>query len=369
MRVLALNAYHGGSHAAFLDGWAARSRHDLTVLTLPAHHWKWRMRHAAETFATQAAALDGTFDAVWCTSMLDLAAFRGLAPASIAALPCHLYFHENQLTYPTRDTDGSLASRDHHFAVTHATSALAALRSGGTVSFNSAFHRDGFVVALRKLLSKMPGRELVHSADWLQEAAAVLPPGVDVPPRPAGPRASGPLRVLWAARWEHDKDPDAFFAAVRKLVKRGADLRISVRGESFEQVPECFAIARERFAKIIDDWGYAENRSDYHASLHQADVFVSTARHEFFGLAAIEAVMAGCFPVLPHRLAYPGVFGEDRHRGDDTYYYGGTPETLADRLAELAADPEGSVRPVPEVVARYAWPTAAARFDDAVAGC
>ena len=74
MRVLALNAYHGGSHAAFLDGWAARSRHDLTVLTLPAHHWKWRMRHAAETFATQAAALDGTFDAVWCTSMLDLAA-------------------------------------------------------------------------------------------------------------------------------------------------------------------------------------------------------------------------------------------------------------------------------------------------------
>ena len=364
MHLLALNAYHGGSHAAFLEGWAQHSRHDLTPQTLPAHHWKWRMRHAAETFATQAAARDSDsqppFDAVWCTSMLDLAAFRGLAPVSVAALPCHLYFHENQLTYPTRDTDGALASRDHHFAVTHATSVLAALRSGGSVAFNSAFHRDGFVVALRKLLRKMPGRELVHAADWLEQAAVVRPPGVDVPARPAGtPREPGPLRVLWAARWEHDKDPDAFFAAVRKLVKRGVDVRISVRGESFEQVPECFAIARERFADLIDDWGYAADRADYHATLHRCDVFVSTARHEFCGLAAIEAVAAGCFPVLPHRLAYPGVFGEDSR-----FYYGGTPDTLADRLATLAAEPPG---PVPAAVAHYAWPAAAAALDDGIA--
>jgi len=363
MRVLALNPYHGGSHAAFLNGWVARSRHTITPLTLPGHHWKWRMRHAAETFATQAAdpsvAIGEPFGGVWCTSMLDLAAFRGLAPPAVAALPCHLYFHENQLTYPTRDTDGSLASRDHHFAVTHATSALAALRSGGSVAFNSAFHRDGFVIALRKLLRKMPGRELVHAADWLEQDATVRPPGVDVPPRPNTPRAPGPLRVLWAARWEHDKDPDAFFAAVRKLVKRGVDIRISVRGESFEQVPECFTIARERFADIIDDWGFAEDRAAYHATLHRADVFVSTARHEFFGLAAIEAVAAGCFPVLPHRLAYPGVFGENPR-----FYYGGTPETLADRLADLAAEPPS---PVPEAVARYAWPAAAAALDDGVA--
>ena len=51
MRVLALNPYHGGSHRAFLDGWMANSRHRFTLLTLPAHHWKWRMRHAAVTFA------------------------------------------------------------------------------------------------------------------------------------------------------------------------------------------------------------------------------------------------------------------------------------------------------------------------------
>ncbi|GAH62988.1 unnamed protein product, partial [marine sediment metagenome] len=43
MRILALEPYYGGSHEAFLTGWTRRSRHDWTLLTLHANHWKWRM--------------------------------------------------------------------------------------------------------------------------------------------------------------------------------------------------------------------------------------------------------------------------------------------------------------------------------------
>ena len=78
MNVLAIEPYYGGSHQAFLDGWSARSRHEWTVLTLPAHKWKWRMRHGAVTFAEEAARraeAGERWDAIFCSDMLDLATY------------------------------------------------------------------------------------------------------------------------------------------------------------------------------------------------------------------------------------------------------------------------------------------------------
>lgn len=387
LNVLALNPYHGGSHAAFLDGWVAHSRHTFEVLTLPAHHWKWRMRHAATTFAGTLNAMPTAelekFDVLWCTSMLDLAAFYGLAPAASRNLPAVMYFHENQLTYPTQQDDAG--GRDQHFAITHLTSALAAAGRGGTrlsggghVWWNSAYHRDGFLAAARKLLKKMPGRELDHLPEMIEAASAVLTPGIDcegllgkftgakVPdPSQKSPRkltTQEPLHLVWVGRWEHDKDPDAFFAALKKLKKRGVSFRLSVLGESFEQVAECFAIAKKRFADEIVHWGYQPTREAYRAVLREADVVVSTARHEFFGLAVAEAVAAGCFPVLPKRLAYPEVFGDE-----PGFYYDGTPDGLASRLGELAGRGLPMDRgTAAQCVERYAWANAAAAMDDAL---
>lgn len=134
MNILALEPYYGGSHRAFLDGWIATSRHTWTPLTLPAHHWKWRMRHAAITFAEQVASCPNThFDAIFCSDMLNLAVFRGLAPQPISKLPTVVYFHENQLTYP----DNSRTQRDYHYAFDNFQTLLAADQAW----FNSDYHR------------------------------------------------------------------------------------------------------------------------------------------------------------------------------------------------------------------------------------
>jgi glycosyltransferase involved in cell wall biosynthesis len=55
----------------------------------------------------------------------------------------------------------------------------------------------------------------------------------------------------------------------------------------------------------VRHWGYAVDRAEYAHWLWQCDVVVSTARHEFFGLAVAEALACGCLPVLPEALAYP----------------------------------------------------------------
>jgi glycosyltransferase involved in cell wall biosynthesis len=357
MRILALEPYYGGSHKQFLDAWAFHSRHDFTIATLPAHKWKWRMRHAPITLADQVAKLDAAgqrWDAVFCSDMLNLPEFLGLAPARVRTLPTVAYFHENQLTYPDNRKD----ARDIHFALSNMTTALA-----GETWFNSAFHRDEFLGALNGLLASMPDYQLPDVVERIRSTSRIMHPGVDeFPTRP--PRPDGPMRILWAARWEHDKDPETFFDAIGQLQAAGVDFRLSVIGEQYNQVPPIFQTAREQFSDRIDRWGYQETLDDYRAALMEADVFVSTAQHEFFGISAVEAASAGAMPILPERLAYPEVFQLNKTPGAEAFFYSGGANDLARKLTELAKG--GLWTSAAKIVKPLTWTKRAAEMDDRI---
>jgi glycosyltransferase involved in cell wall biosynthesis len=365
MRILALEPYYGGSHKAFLDGWSEAGRHSWSILSLPAYKWKWRMRHSAVTFARQVEQQfsDGSrWDLLLCSDMLNLAEFLGLAPGCMRDLPAVVYFHENQLTYPVRCEN----ERDYQFAMTNLTTALAA----DAVWFNSAFHRGSFLNALGSLLNRMPDYQPVEAIEQICRKSEVHPPGVALLPH-RRTRQPGPLRILWAARWEHDKNPEDFFAAAMKLKDRRIPFRISVIGEQFREVPEVFAEAKTLLVDHIDRWGYRQERADYEAALLEADVFVSTAVHEFFGLSAVEASLAGAYPLVPHRLAYPEVFALSDDDAANDFFYDGTTENLADRLADLAARLENSgsldaTESLRTRLSRFEWPHLAPTLDEAV---
>ena len=77
--------------------------------------------------------------------------------------------------------------------------------------------------------------------------------------------------------------------------------RISVLGQSFQDQPEIFDKARTYFYENVDYWGYLKNREEYSRVLREADVVVSTAKHEFFGISIVEAIAAGAYPLVPDR--------------------------------------------------------------------
>ncbi len=334
MRVLALSPYHGGSHRAFLEGWAGASEHAFRILPLPPRHWKWRMRHAAIDLARAAAGLIDAgerFDAVLCTDMLNLAEFRGLAPPSVARLPAVAYFHENQLAYPSR-VDEPLRARDDHFAVTNLVTALAADEAW----FNSRFNLDSMVAGLRTLLGRVPDHAPEAAIDRVRARARVRPPFVDDElfdaPRRA-PAPGGPVRIVWAARWEHDKGPETFLEAAMRLAERGVAFRLSMLGGTPGRDAERFDRAREALGDRVERWGYVEREDAYRTALAEADVFVSTAHHEFFGIAALEAVAAGVLPLVPDALAYPETLGE---AVPGECFHDGSAADVAGRLAGLA---------------------------------
>ncbi|HHE70832.1 MAG TPA: DUF3524 domain-containing protein, partial [Chloroflexi bacterium] len=53
LRVLVLVPYYGGSHRAWAEGYVRASRHEVSLVTLPARFWKWRMQGGAVTLATE----------------------------------------------------------------------------------------------------------------------------------------------------------------------------------------------------------------------------------------------------------------------------------------------------------------------------
>ena len=326
MHILALEPYYGGSHQSFLDGWIAASRHRWTKLTLPAHHWKWRMRHAPLTFARQLAELaEESFDLIFASDMLNLPLFRGLVPPVIARLPALIYFHENQLTYP----DAHRTERDYHYAFDN----FQTMVSADATWFNSEYHREVFTTQCCAFLRRFPDFSLEQQFDEAIARTNVALPGLpEIEPAPRIMHCERP-HIVWAARWEHDKNPADFFAALRLLKQSGLDFQLSVVGESFQDVPLVFAAAREEFAAEIRQWGFLPNRTDYLKLLASADLFVSTAVHEFFGISAAEAILSGCLPVLPQRLAYPELVNNASH-----LLYDGSIEALSRHVQRLAQD-------------------------------
>ena len=227
--------------------------------------------------------------------------------------------------------------------------------------FNSRYHRDAYFAALPEVLRRMPEYEPAWVPEALAAKARVLYPGCRLPPPRDGAGAgAGPPLVIWNHRWEFDKQPAAFFAALREVQRAGVAFQVALLGENAQYVPKEFMAAREWLGERVVQYGYLPSREAYLAWLGRGSVVVSTAVQENFGISVVEAVAAGCHPLLPNRLAYPEVIPPDYHVR--CLYEDG--DALARRLIALLANPP--VSPPPGLAAamqRYSWIHLAAEYD------
>ncbi len=228
LSILALEPYYGGSHRAVLDTLVEYVDADWHLLTLPARKWKWRMRGAAITFASQADALSrrlgsAPFDLVFASTFLNLAEWRGLVPPPIAAVPAILYFHENQLVYPNRHT----AEWDLQFPLTNITSALSAERC----VFNTEWNRDRFLAEIPAFIRQFPDCRPSGLADRIAEKSEVLHPPFDPTPFDAVEVVRGDrCRIVLAAPVGARQEPRGVLLGGRSARRGGTRLRGRGRG-------------------------------------------------------------------------------------------------------------------------------------------
>ncbi|XP_046846997.1 glycosyltransferase-like domain-containing protein 1 isoform X2 [Xenia sp. Carnegie-2017] len=314
--VILIEAFYGGSHKQLVD-LLVKNISGCVLYTMPAKKWHWRMRTSALYFM-QNIPIDQSYRALFCSSVVNLAELMALRK-DLSSLKKVLYFHENQLVYPVRKQQ----DRDFQFGYNQILSSLVA----DVVLFNSCYNMDSFLNSIDTFLNLMPDFRPKNLSHQIRSKSKVLyfpiclvdeleffkdqnlVEDVDDVVNDVDHRHR--LHIVWPHRWEHDKDPTFFFQTIYQLKDLGFNFNISVIGATFTDVPEIFQKAKEKLADNIIHWGYQESREDYINVLKSAHVAVSTAKHEFFGVAMLEAVCCGCFALCPNSLVYPEIFPED----------------------------------------------------------
>lgn len=361
MNILLLEPFFTGSHASWARGLAAHSRHDVEILELAGRHWKWRMHGGAVTLARRFLAGGYRPDVVLASDMIDLGAFLALTRKVTAGVPAAVYFHENQLTYPwsPKDRDRRRAW-DRHYGFINFVSALTSDR----VLFNSRFHMDSFLEALPVFLRKFPDHQELERVAFIREKCEVLPLGfdlrsLDVPETETAPEHPRPL-VVWNHRWEYDKNPGDFFAALRVVAGRGRAFDLALVGEVFDVVPKPFRDAAAEFGDRIVHSGYVENRGEYAAWLRRSHILPVTSDQDFFGGSVMEAMYCRCHPILPRRLAYPELLAGERYA--DCFYgeFDELVEKLDSAIRNFRSLPTDHLR---AAACRYDWKEMAPRYD------
>ncbi len=359
MRIAIVEPYFGGSHRAWAEGYRDHSVHEVVLFTHEARFWKWRMHGSYLTLAGEFVdhvAAHGPFELILASDMVHLPAFLGAIGPARAEAAVALYMHENQLSYPISPRD----SVDEAYAMIN----WGSMNVADAVFFNSRFHHDAWFDGVGALLKRFP--DYRHSAliPEVRARSGMLPVGVNLERFEAtdGAKAGRPL-ILWNQRWDFDKGPAPFADAMIDLATTH-DFVIALAGEQIGELPDFTRLQNE----LPDRMRYVGHAPDaeYVQLLAAADIVVSTATQEFFGIAVTEAIYAGAFPVLPNRLVYPERIPLEHHRAC-LYADGKLPEHLRWALDNPAVCSE-VVAELHPLMTAFDWRRVAPTYDTTLEG-
>lgn len=357
--ILLVEPFLGGSHEAWANGWRRHSRHRITVIGHEGRHWRWRMRGASVSLAREVVdrrAELGSVDLLVGSNMLDLPSFVGLARLS-PSLPSALYLHENQLSYPRQEgetLDGGLAWMQWRGLV-----------GADEVWCNSDFHRRELLAGIDRLLADPLDHDHRLERDALAGRMHVIEPGIELAALGgARTRAAGGRPLLVSnQRWHHDKDVGSVLRAFRRLLERGHDVEFALLGDHDGGEGEALRPAVDALGdRVVVDAMLP--RDAYLDVLRRADIVVSAARGENFGIAVAEAIAAGAWPVVPNALAYPEVLPPSAH-ARCLFEPGGLGALLDDVVTRVGAGESPPAELAPSM-ARFDWSVIAGRLDDRV---
>jgi len=312
MQLIILEPFSTGSHEKFVKILSFIFPQSSSYYELEGKKWHWRLQCSAAIYATSIPhQSDGNF-VLLASSMVNLADLVALRPDLQRCKRKVLYFHENQYAYPSSSSSSSSSQRQsqsqtktfNNDGYAQVMSALVA----DVVLFNSLYNLNSFLAGLKQQMAMIPKdcRPPTKILDQIQAKSRVLFFPIDRPLPYNPPQPLDSLHVVWNHRWEHDKNPELLFSALAKI--RTRNICVSVIGEktNSNSFPSVFSTNMSHINLL--HFGYVEDVDEYRSVLKSADVVLSTANQEFFGISMLEGVSYGAVPLAPNRLSYQELY-------------------------------------------------------------
>ena len=353
--VVVLEPWYQGSHRSWVKGWRSHSNHSIRLIDGTDAGWRRSLVTAPTRFAEAINGAAKPIDALVASTPIDLASVLGLIDRSTYRPPTLLYMHESQIGYPP----GPKGGRPYRAMVNDLNSIMSADKVAVATQYHADLLRKGMPTFAEELVPGS-GRKVQSKL----EALHVLPVGIEVSGlSPAS--VSGPTRVLWNHRWSHDKNPGEFVHAMTLLAAEGYEFSLYALGE----VERAGEKAHRRMTEQLSDRvliSGTQHRDTYRQILCNSDLVVSTAHHEFFGIAIAEAIAAGARPLIPDRLSYPEIV--PREFSSEYLYSGPFDEALRATLPKSRDDLHINRRRTRECISAFAWEALAPKYDSLLDG-
>lgn len=166
-----------------------------------------------------------------------------------------------------------------------------------------------------------------------------------------------PHRWVWVGRWSRNKELPALFRAVAAARRQLPDVILDVVGAPDD-------LTRTDLENLAGETGLGTGLAIHQAVtrdamaliLGQATLTLSAARHEGFGLAVIEAMSAGCVPVVNDIPVFRRFIAESGvGRVCDYTNAESAATTLVDMTRALVSNPHDAAEQAARFASRYGW--------------
>src|SRR5688500_9100138 len=311
--ILALEPFFGGPRRQMLETVIRCSKHRWTLLKLPPRRIERRLTAAAIWFAEQLSRhWSGRVDVLFTSEALNLADLYRLVPALLRK-PSVVYFHSNQLPDARAKAGGELD-------LINLNTATAATE----IWFNSLYHLKTFLTRAAAAIAR---HEALAARSPYQEmcdkSQLVLPP-IDfsaihqtIEANNGNPPPREHRRIFVETR---DADVHKLNAAFAMLKRRGELFDLITVGPVEELSEELKRVTLPE----------SDNRAHVKAML-SCGLFVSGRVGAPADHHAVNALAAGCWPVVPRHGVYPELLPPALH---ESCLFDGSHEQLASRIMD-----------------------------------